>query len=72
MIIEPGRVCTKISGREAGRRCVIVEVVDKKFVTVVGDGIRKRRCNVSHLELSDKVVKIKKDSNDEEIIKKLK
>ncbi len=72
MVIEVGRVCTKIAGREAGRRCVIVDVADTNFVTVVGEGIRRRRCNVSHLELSDAVVKIKKDSSDEEILKKLK
>ncbi len=72
MISEVGRVCIKLSGREAGRRCVIVEVNDKKFVTVVGEGVRRRKCNISHLEPLDKMIKIKKGSSDKEIVKSLK
>ncbi|WP_334097817.1 KOW motif-containing protein, partial [Methanobacterium formicicum] len=30
--IEVGRICMKISGREAGEKCVIVEIIDDKFV----------------------------------------
>ena len=48
--IEVGRVCVKISGREAGEKCVIVEVIDDKFVEVVGANIKNRRCNIKHLE----------------------
>ena len=29
--IEVGRVCVKIAGREAGEKCVIVEVIDDKI-----------------------------------------
>lgn len=72
MIIESGRVCVKLAGREAGKRCVIVEVIDKNFVTVIGKGVRRRRCNVRHLEPLDEVIKIKKGASDEEIAKSLK
>ncbi|RMF89676.1 MAG: 50S ribosomal protein L14e [Methanobacteriota archaeon] len=72
MTMEVGRVCVKIAGREAGRKCVVVEVVDKNFVVVVGDGVRRRRCNIAHLEPLDKTVKIKKGASDKEIIKSLK
>ena len=30
--IEVGRVCVKISGREAGEKCEIVEIIDENFV----------------------------------------
>lgn len=72
MIADVGRVCVKLAGREAGRKCAIVEVIDKNFVTIVGHGTRRRRCNIVHLEPLDKVIKIKKGASDEEIIKSLK
>lgn len=35
-MLEVGQVCLKTAGREAGRYCVIVDVVDKDFVMVTG------------------------------------
>ncbi len=56
MILEPGRVCVKIAGREAGKHCAILEVVDANYVVVEGPEVRKRRTNVAHLEpLADKI-----------------
>lgn len=68
--IEVGRVCVKIAGREAGEKCVIVEVIDDKFVEVVGTNIKNRRCNIKHLEPVDQTIEIKSD-NLEEIKKEL-
>lgn len=72
MILKPGRVCVKLAGREAGEKCVVTEVHDKNFVTVVGPKIRKRKCNISHLEPLEDVLKIKKGAGDDEIISSLK
>ncbi|EKF85926.1 50S ribosomal protein L14e [Methanobacterium formicicum] len=66
--IEVGRICMKISGREAGEKCVIVEIIDDKFVEVVGSAVKNRRCNIKHLEPLDQVIEIK--SEDPEEIKK--
>ncbi len=66
--IEVGRVCVKIAGREAGEKCVIVEIIDDKFVEVVGTSIKNRRCNIKHLEPVEQVIEIKSD--DFEAIKK--
>ena len=63
--IEVGRVCVKIAGREAGEKCVIVEVIDDKFVEVVGTTIKNRRCNIKHLEPVDQTIEIKSDNVDE-------
>nr|WP_319374676.1 50S ribosomal protein L14e [uncultured Methanobacterium sp.] len=67
--IEVGRICMKISGREAGETCVIVEIIDDKFVEVVGNAVKNRRCNIKHLEPLDQVIEIK--SEDPEEIKKV-
>ena len=63
--IEVGRVCVKIAGREAGEKCVIVEIIDDKFVEVVGTNIKNRRCNIKHLEPVDETIEIKSDNVDE-------
>ena len=34
--IEVGRICTKQIGRENGKKCVIIDVMDKSFVLVTG------------------------------------
>lgn len=61
-MIDVGRVCVKLAGRDAGKRCVIVEVMDKNFVLIDGE-TRRRKCNISHLEPLKDVVKIKKGAS---------
>ena len=67
-----GRICLKLKGREAGRRCVIVDVIDRNYVMVSGPfertGVRRRRVNMSHLEPLDEVVEIPRNASDQEII----
>jgi large subunit ribosomal protein L14e len=66
--IEVGRICVKLAGREAGEKCVIIEVIDDKFVEVVGSTVKNRRCNIKHLEPLDETIEVKSD--DIEKIKK--
>jgi large subunit ribosomal protein L14e len=67
MVMELGRVCVKLAGHDAGKRCVIVEVMDGTYVVVAGLGIKRRRCNVSHLEPTEKKLDIPKGASDEEV-----
>lgn len=73
--IEIGRICVKLAGREAGRKCVIVEVVDKNSVVVTGPkkvtDVKRRRVNVKHIEPTEAKIKIAKAAADEEIIEAL-
>lgn len=72
VILEPGRVCVKLHGREAGRKCVIVDIIDKNFVLVTGPkeltGVRRRRTNIKHIELTPIKIDIKKGADDKEIL----
>ncbi|MEM1684787.1 MAG: KOW motif-containing protein, partial [Nanopusillaceae archaeon] len=34
--IEIGRICVKLRGREAGRKCVIVDIIDENFIVITG------------------------------------
>lgn len=74
--VEAGRVCVKLAGREAGKKCVVVDVIDKNFVLVTGpvkvSGVKRRRVNVSHVEPMDVKVKIEKGAEDETVVEALK
>lgn len=74
--IEVGRICVKATGREAGKRCVIVDSADKSFVLVTGPksvtGVRRRRANIDHLEPLQDKVEIKRGATDEEVADALK
>ena len=59
--IEKGRVCVKIAGRESGKKCVIVDVIDENFVEIVGNEVKNKRCNVKHLEPVDETVEVSDD-----------
>ena len=74
--IEIGRICVIMAGRRAGRKCVIVDIIDENFVLVTGPqnitGVKRRRMNIKHLEPIDKSIKISKGAGDEEVEKALK
>jgi large subunit ribosomal protein L14e len=74
--IEIGRVCVKVAGREAGRKCVIIDVTDKSFALVTGPksvtGIKRRRANTNHLEPLQDKIDIKRGASDEEVTETLK
>lgn len=73
--IEVGRICVKTFGREAGRKCVIVDLVDKNFILITGPkemtGIKRRRANISHIELTNDKIDIERGASDEEVAKAL-
>jgi large subunit ribosomal protein L14e len=74
--IEVGRICVKIVGREAGKKCIIVDVVDKNFALITGpkavSGVKRRRSNINHLEPTTEKIEIKRGATDEEISEILK
>lgn len=70
--LETGKVCIKTAGREAGRYCVVLKSIDENFVMVTGPrvltGVKRRRCNVEHLEPTQYSVKIKSEASDKDVI----
>ena len=70
-MLDVGRVCMKIAGRDAKQIGVIVEVLDKTYVLVDGQ-VRRKKCNMSHLEPLSKVVDIDKGASHEEVVAALK
>jgi large subunit ribosomal protein L14e len=74
--MEVGRICVKIVGREAGKKCVVVDLVDKNFVLITGpktvSDIKRRRANINHLEPTREKIDIKRGATDEEVTEALK
>ena len=69
--IEIGRICVKQAGRENGKKCVVIDVMDKSFVLVTGPkkvtGVKRRRANINHvMPLQDKI-EVKRGASDEEV-----
>jgi len=73
--IEVGRICIKTRGREAGKRCVVVDLIDKNFVLITGPksvtGVRRRRANISHLSPTEEKINIRRGASDEEVLQAL-
>ena len=71
MSMEVGRVCVKLAGHEAGKRCVIVEALNNVYVVVSGPGVKRRRCNVAHLEPLEQKLDIGERASDEDVARAL-
>ena len=70
-MIEIGRLAVKIAGRDAGLKCVIVDILDNNLVLIDGE-TRRRKCNIKHLELLPKVIKIKQKSDHAAVVTEFK
>lgn len=73
--VEVGRICVKVVGREAGHKCVIVDLIDKNFVLVTGPKevtrIKRRRVNISHIEPTGEKIKLARGATDEDVAQAL-
>lgn len=67
-MLKIGQVCVKIAGRDAGKKCVIVDIIDNNYVLIDGE-TRRRKCNVMHIEPLDKTVDIKKGASHADVAK---
>ena len=70
-MIEIGRIIVKLAGRDAGLKGVIVEILDNNYVMIDGQ-VRRRKCNIIHVEPLNKVITIKNKALHEEVVKALK
>ncbi|NHJ12548.1 MAG: 50S ribosomal protein L14e [Candidatus Thorarchaeota archaeon] len=74
-LYDVGRVCVKTMGRETGSYCVIVDVMEGRFVVVTGpkhiSSVRRRKCNVRHLEPLETKIEVEKGADDKAVEKAL-
>lgn len=76
MVFDIGVVCVKKRGREDGRKCVIVDIIDESFVLVTGpqalSGVKRRRVNIGHIESTGDKLKISQSASDEDVMDAIK
>ncbi len=74
--MEVGTVIVKIVGREAGKVGVVLKKVDDKFVSITGPrlltGVKRRKCNITHLQPTNYKIEIKQDATDDEVLEAFK
>ncbi|MCX6798734.1 MAG: 50S ribosomal protein L14e [Candidatus Diapherotrites archaeon] len=57
--LQKGAVCVKTSGRNSGKKVVVLEFDRKSgFAVVEGPMAKKKRCNIMHLFPTGKVVNV--------------
>jgi large subunit ribosomal protein L14e len=70
--LDVGRICIKTVGREAGRKCVIINIIDKSFVLITGptalSRVKRRRVNISHIEPTEEKLEIGREASEEEVM----
>ena len=61
----------KSQGREAGRKAVIVDILDRNFVLITGpqnvSGIKRKRANIKHLEPLQQKLTIARGATDDDV-----
>ena len=69
--ISVGRIVVKLMGREAGRKAVVTQIIDRNFAEITGPvdltGVKRRRVNINHIEPTDYTVDIERGSDDKSI-----
>ena len=69
--IETGRVCIKTRGRNAGKYCIITDLIDDNYETITGpktlNKIKTKKCNIDHLALTDKKLEIKDKATEKDV-----
>ncbi|MFH0928788.1 MAG: 50S ribosomal protein L14e [Candidatus Aenigmatarchaeota archaeon] len=72
-MLNEGRIVLKIAGREAGKYAVIVENSNDGFVMITGPkavtGVKRRKCNVEHIEPTEHVLEIGAKADDASVEK---
>lgn len=70
-MLEIGRLCVKNTGNEKGKTAVIVDISDNNFVLIDGN-VKRKRCNIIHLDLLADKIEIEKGASTQEIKKMFK
>lgn len=70
-MMEVGRVCVKTAGRDAGHLAVVVDKPEGLMVLVDGN-VRRKKCNIRHLEPTEQKIDIKAKASTEDVLNAMK
>lgn len=46
---------------------MVIDVIDETYVLISGPNVKRRKCNIKHLEFHPELKEIEKDISDEEV-----
>jgi large subunit ribosomal protein L14e len=69
--MDVGTVCIKTAGKDAGKKVVVVDSMEGNFVLIDGP-IKRKRCNIAHLEPTLHKFDLKKNASHAEVVKEFK
>lgn len=61
----------KIAGRDSNKIAVVIKRLDDNYVLIEGN-VRRKKCNINHLEPLNKILKIKEEETGDKIRELLK
>ncbi len=67
-VFSVGRLCVKIAGRDAGRKCVVVKSLDNNFVLIDGN-VRRKKVNIKHLEAISQTIELSEGASHDDVAK---
>lgn len=68
--LSVGQLCIKTAGRDSGKICVVLDLIDKNFVLIDGQ-TRRKRSNITHLETVEGKIDIKPKADHATVKKEL-
>ncbi len=66
-MIQIGRVCLKIAGRDAGELAVVISEPEGNYALIDGN-VRRKKCNLKHLEPTSNVLEIDANASTEDVL----
>ncbi len=70
-VYTKGRVCYKTTGRDAGKKVIIIEDAKNGFAMVEGMYTKKGKCNVNHLLPTTNVLSVNANHSRDDLKKML-
>ncbi|MCS7138855.1 MAG: KOW motif-containing protein [Crenarchaeota archaeon] len=71
-VLRPGRICVITRGRDRGKKCVIVGILDDFNVLITGpkelNGVKRGKKNILHLFPLNETIRIRANAKDETVL----
>lgn len=75
-LFDIGRCCVILRGRRAGKKAIVVDIIDENYVLITGPpsltGVKRRRMNVDHLLPLNVKIEIPRGASDEDVLNAVK
>ncbi|MEX0568288.1 MAG: 50S ribosomal protein L14e [Candidatus Njordarchaeota archaeon] len=75
-LFDIGRCCVILRGRRAGKKAIVVDIIDENYVLITGPpsvtGVKRRRMNIDHLLPLNVKIEISRGASDDDVLNAIK